>query len=119
MTRPQKITLVFTGILIVSLVLYKVSGCNEPDVQYSDTSFAFDKKVDSLDKRLKQYEISRAKTDSTIIAMQDSMIVLRYAMKSKDQQIKNLKSKNEKARIDVSKYTNADIAKFLSDRYGK
>ena len=118
-TNPQKLTLVFTGLLIVLAVIYKVSSCNNPDVQYSDTSSAFDKKIDSLDRRLKQYEASKAKTDSVILSLQDSMIVLKYAMKSKDQQIKTLKAKHEKERIDISKFSNSDIAKFLSDRYGK
>ena len=97
----------------------KVSSCNKPKVEYGDTTSAFEHRINDLDKRIKQQEAERQKTDSLIMLLQDSMIVLKYAIKSKDQQIKNLKAKHEKERIDISKFTNADIQKFLSDRYGK
>jgi len=118
-TTAQKIVLAFTGALIILFVLYKISSCNKSKVIYNDTTSAFDAKINALDKQLKQYEASRAKTDSLIITLQDSMAVLKFAIKSKDQQIKNLKAKHEKERIDISKFSNADIQKFLSDRYGK
>jgi 3'-phosphoadenosine 5'-phosphosulfate sulfotransferase (PAPS reductase)/FAD synthetase len=115
----QRIVLALTGALIILFVLYKISSCNKPKIIYNDTTSAFDTKINALDKRLKEYEANRAKTDSVILSLQDSMIVLKYAIKSKDQQIKNLKAKHEKERIDISKFSNADIQKFLSDRYGK
>lgn len=118
-TKEQKITLVFTGLLIIGAIIMKVSSCNKPKVEYSDTTSTFEKRINDLDKRIKQQEVERKKTDSLIVVLQDSMTVLEYAIKSKDQQIKNLRAKNEKKRIDISKYTNADIQKFLSDRYGK
>ena len=118
-TTAQKIVLAFTGALIILFILYKISSCNKSKVIYNDTTSAFDAKINALDKQLKQYEASRAKTDSLIITLQDSMAVLKFAIKSKDQQIKNLKAKHEKERIDISKFSNADIQKFLSDRYGK
>jgi len=118
-TREQKLTLVFVGVLIIGAIVFKISSCNKPDVQYGDNTSAFETRINDLDKRIKKQEADRKKTDSLIVVLQDSMIVLRYAMKSKDQQIKNLKAKHEKERIDISKFTNADIQKFLSDRYGK
>jgi peptidoglycan hydrolase CwlO-like protein len=118
-TKEQKRALALVIVLIALFVAYKISSCNKPKVVYNDTTSAFDTKIDALDKQLKQYEASRAKTDSIILSLQDSMTVLQYAIKSKDLQIKNLKAKHEKERIDISKFTNADIEKFLSDRYGK
>lgn len=118
-TKEQKITLVFTGLLIIGAIIMKVSSCNKPRVQYGDTTSAFEKRINDLDRRIKEQEVERKKTDSLIVVLQDSMTVLKYAIKSKDQQIKNLKAKHEKERIDISKFTNADIQKFLSDRYGK
>lgn len=118
-TKEQKITLVFTGLLIIGAIIMKVSSCNKPSVQYGDTTSAFEKRINDLDRRIKEQEAERKKTDSLIVVLQDSMTVLKYAIKSKDQQIKNLKAKHEKERIDISKFTNADIQKFLSDRYGK
>ena len=118
-TTAQKATLALTGALIILFVLYKISSCNKPKVQYGDSSSDFEKKIEELDKRLKAHEANRIKNDSIILVLQDSMTVLKYAIKSKDQQIKNLKAKHEKERIDISKFTNDDIQKFLSNRYGK
>jgi uncharacterized protein HemX len=118
-TKEQKRALALVIVLIALFVAYEISSCNKSKVVYNDTTSAFDTKIDALDKQLKQYEASRAKTDSIILSLQDSMTVLQYAIKSKDLQIKNLKAKHEKERIDISKFTNADIEKFLSDRYGK
>lgn len=118
-TREQKLTLVFTGLLIIGAIVFKISSCNKPDVHYGDSTSAFEIRINDLDKRIKKQEADRKKTDSLIVVLQDSMTVLKYAIKSKDQQIKNLKAKHEKERIDISKFTNADIQKFLSDRYGK
>lgn len=118
-TKEQKLTLVFTGALIIGAIVFKINSCSKPKVQYGDSTSAFETRINDLDKRIKQQEFERKKTDSLIMVLQDSMIVLKYAIKSKDQQIKNLKAQNEKTRIDISKYTNADIQKFLSDRYGK
>jgi chromosome segregation ATPase len=118
-SKIQKRALAFLGVLLAFFVIYKISSCGKQKVIYNDTTSAFDTKINDLDKRLKEYEANRAKTDSVILSLQDSMIVLKYAIKSKDQQIKNLKAKHEKERIDISKFSNADIAKFLSDRYGK
>jgi hypothetical protein len=118
-TKEQKRALVILIAIIVLIVIYKISSCSKPKVVYNDTTSAFDTKIEALDKQLKQYEASRMKTDSLIVLLQDSMAVLQFAIKSKDQQIKNLKAKHEKERIDISKFTNADIQKFLSDRYGK
>ena len=118
-TKEQKITLVLTGLLIIGALIMKINSCNEPRAVYTDTTSSFEQRIDELDKRVKQHEVDRKKTDSLIVVLQDSMTVLKYAIKSKDQQIKNLKAKHEKERIDISKFTNADIQKFLSDRYGK
>ena len=117
-TNSQKLLLAIVAFILV-LVIYKLSGCGRTKIEYIDNTSTFSKQIDSLDKRLKQHEANRAKTDSIIVVLQDSMTVLKYAIKSKDQQIKNLKSQNEKERIDISKFTNSDIQKFLSDRYGK
>jgi hypothetical protein len=118
-TREQKLTLVFVGVLIIGAIVFKISSCNKPDIQYGVNTSEFEIRINDLDKRIKKQEADRKKTDSLIVVLQDSMTVLKYAIKSKDQQIKNLKAKHEKERIDISKFTNADIQKFLSDRYGK
>ena len=118
-TKEQKIILAFTAVLLIGALVIKISSCNKPNMEDGSASISFEQRINELDKRVKQHDVDRKKTDSLIVTLQDSMIVLKYAIKSKDQQIKNLKAKHEKARIDISKFTNADIQKFLSDRYGK
>ena len=118
-TKEQKITLVFTGLLILGFIIFKISSCNKPVAQYTTNDAAFEKKIEQLNKTIKEQEISIKSQDSIITMIEDSMAILKFAIKSKEQQIKNLKAQNEKVRIDISKYTNADIQKFLSNRYGK
>lgn len=103
--------------VIVAILFIIISLWSKMDIN-PDTVEKNERTIDSLTSVIADYELNQVKYDMKIDDLSDSLSILKDKMTQDSIKIINLKKKLNEKLTSISNFTDADITKFWTDRYG-
>lgn len=111
----MKKQLIILGALVVAIAMigFVYYLKNKDKVVYNDTTSAQIEYKNAIEQNKKV----QAEKDSTINALNDSIIVLNAMVSTKNVQIQNLKNKRNEKTNNIGKFSTIDLTKFITNFY--
>jgi hypothetical protein len=120
MTKEQKITLLFTAVLIVLYFIYWLSKSNK--IVYKDNDYKvkpYDSKViDSLEVRLKKQTQLNDAYVVRINELEQSMDSIKTLISANSKKITTIKKRRtDEKKVNYSAWTDNEFTRFFANRY--
>jgi len=116
MENANKKFIVGIILIIITFISYLIYVTNSKKSQDSIIE-QNELKIDSLRKVISNLELNQFKYDSTILFLNDSLIILNNKVVLNENKIKDLRKKyNEKIK-NISNFSSAELEEFLTNRY--